>query len=38
MFRMPIEIDVENSSDLRETVLNALNSTIIRLTGKGAIM
>lgn len=35
---MPIEIDIENTENLREAILNVLNSTVIRLSGKGAIM
>jgi len=36
--KMPIEIDVENCKDLKQTVMDVLNSTVIRFTGKGAII
>ena len=35
---MPIEIDMENTENLQETVQNIVNSTIIRITGKGTLM
>lgn len=34
---MPLEIDM-NSSKLKEDIETILNSAIIRLTGKGAVM
>ncbi len=34
---MPIEIDI-NSANLKENIENVLSSTVIRLTGKGAII
>jgi hypothetical protein len=35
---MPIEIDLDNTDDLKATVEDIVDSTLIRLNGKGAIM
>lgn len=35
---MPVDIDIEGEKDLKETVMNILSSTFIRLNGKGIIM
>jgi hypothetical protein len=35
---MPIEIDLDNTDDLKAAIENIVDSTIIRLNGKGAIM
>jgi ribosome biogenesis protein UTP30 len=36
--KMPIEIDMRNEDKLKDAVMEVLNSTVIRLTGKGAVV
>jgi hypothetical protein len=35
---MPFEIDLEKTDNLKQAVMDILNSTVIRLTGKGSIL
>ncbi|CAF0706001.1 unnamed protein product [Brachionus calyciflorus] len=36
--KMPFEVDVEGSKNLKEDVMNILNSTTIRLNGRGPVL
>jgi hypothetical protein len=35
---MPVAIDLEDTANLKDKVFEIINSTIIRLNGKGAVL